>query len=339
MTAVAHLAAPASIARHPRSHVKIVAAPEHSTPLKPYTVTSSSADDDHNSGVADAQRTVELYDLDDAQLIDAVREGTTAAYGELYQRHINAAYNLARQLTRCSAEADDLVSEAFSKVLDTLRARRGPDSAFRAYLLTALRHTAYDKTRKNRKLELAEDVTTVVNPDLVSVPFNDTVAADVEQHLAAKAFARLPERWQTVLWLTEIEGRSPREVAPSLGITPNSVSALAYRAREGLRQAYLQAHLAEAVSNRCQPTVELLGAWTRNGLSEEETKQVEEHLAACSSCYTLSAELAEINGEFRIGAAAKRSRRRNTKNRRPRGGQLPLTIEIGYSSISGKLAS
>lgn len=32
------------------------------------------------------------------------------------------------------------VSEAFAKVLDTLRAGRSPSSAFRAYLLTALRN-------------------------------------------------------------------------------------------------------------------------------------------------------------------------------------------------------
>ena len=87
----------------------------------------------------------------DAELIDSVRGGTIDAYGQLYERHVSAAYNLARQLARSQAEADDLVSEAFAKVLDTLRGGRGPDSAFRAYLLTALRHTAYDKTRRTRR--------------------------------------------------------------------------------------------------------------------------------------------------------------------------------------------
>ena len=96
----------------------------------------------------------------DAELIDAVRKGTVSAYGSLYERHVASAYNLARQLSRSPAEADDLVSEAFAKVLDTLRGGRGPDSAFRAYLLTALRHTAYDKTRRDRKIELSDDVET-----------------------------------------------------------------------------------------------------------------------------------------------------------------------------------
>ncbi|MFD0199578.1 MULTISPECIES: sigma-70 family RNA polymerase sigma factor [Saccharothrix] len=240
----------------------------------------------------------EVQGPSDAELIDSVRAGNIDAYGQLYERHVTAAYNLARQLARSSAESDDLVSDAFAKVLDTLRAGRGPDSAFRAYLLTALRHTAYDKTRRDRKLELADDVAEVA-PEATSVPFSDTAVAGLERSMAAKAFARLPERWQTVLWHTEIEGQSPAEVAPLLGLTANGVSALAYRAREGLKQAYLQVHLAETQAERCRATVDRLGAWTRGGLSKRETTQVEAHLDECTSCRALAAELADVNGALR----------------------------------------
>ncbi|HEX2130588.1 MAG TPA: sigma-70 family RNA polymerase sigma factor [Actinophytocola sp.] len=234
----------------------------------------------------------------DAELIDEVRRGTVSAYGSLYERHVASAYNLARQLSRSPAEADDLVSEAFAKVLDTLRAGRGPDSAFRAYLLTALRHTAYDKTRKDRRIELSDDVETAGGAALAE-PFSDTAVAGLERSLAAQAFARLPERWQAVLWHTEVEGQSPAEVAPILGLTPNGVSALAYRAREGLRQAYLQVHLAETTESRCRATAERLGAWTRAGLAKREKAQVETHLDECERCRALAAELADVNGAMR----------------------------------------
>ncbi|SDD20727.1 sigma-70 family RNA polymerase sigma factor [Actinokineospora iranica] len=238
----------------------------------------------------------------DAELIESVRAGATTAYGSLYERHVSAAHNLARQLTRSQAEADDLVSEAFAKVLDTLRQGRGPDSAFRAYLLTALRHTAYDKTRRDRKVELSDDVSQVsgVNPDAVSVPFSDPAVAGLERSLAARAFAKLPERWQAVLWHTEIEGQSPAQVAPLLGLSPNGVSALAYRAREGLRQAYLQVHLVETTADRCRSTAERLGAWVRGGLSKRETAQVEVHLDECDRCRALAAELSDVNGGLRL---------------------------------------
>ena len=67
------------------------------------------------------------------------------------------------------------------------------------------------------------------------VPFADPAVAGLERTMIADAFASLPERGETVLWHTEIEGARPAEVASLLGLTANGVAVLAYRAREGLR--------------------------------------------------------------------------------------------------------
>ena len=227
----------------------------------------------------------------DVELIEAVRAGDIEAYGLLYRRHAAAAAALARQLTRSRAEADDLVAEAFAKVLDVLRAGGGPDAAFRAYLLTTLRNTLYDRSRRDRKLEWSEDMTRH-DP---GVPWEDTAVAALETSLAARAFHRLPERWQTVLWHTEVEQESPAELAPLLGLTPNGVAALAYRAREGLRQAYLQEHLADGVGRDHEATVNRLGAWARGGLSARQRARVEAHLATCPDCRALARELEDVN--------------------------------------------
>ena len=48
--------------------------------------------------------------------------------------------------------------------------------------------------------------------------------AGFERSVVARAFASLPERWQAVLWHCEIEGRTPAEVAPLLGLTAMSVA-------------------------------------------------------------------------------------------------------------------
>lgn len=247
--------------------------------------------------------TADVQGPSDAELISAVRGGSSDAYGQLYSRHVHAAYNLARQLSRSPADADDLVSDAFAKVMTTLSGGGGPDSSFRAYLLTALRHTAYDRTRKERKVELAGDTNDLTDggtPDSLTTPFTDTAVAGLERSLAAKAFARLPERWQAVLWHTEIEGESPSKVAPIMGMSANAVSALAYRARERLREEYLQVHLAEVTAARCRATTERLGGWTRGTLSKRETAQVESHLDECTNCRALAAELAEVNSALRV---------------------------------------
>jgi hypothetical protein len=129
-------------------------------------------------------------------------------------------------------------------------------------------------------------------------PFNDTVLAGFEGGAAARAYASLPERWQLVLWHLEVEGQKPAEVAPLLGMTPNSVSALAYRAREGLRQAYLQMHSADISDADCQWVHDRLGAYVRKGLSRRDAAKVEEHLRTCRKCTALFIELSEVNSSM-----------------------------------------
>ncbi|MCD2189102.1 sigma-70 family RNA polymerase sigma factor [Actinomycetospora soli] len=244
----------------------------------------------------------------DAELLGVIRgrpadDESTVAFGTLYDRHRDAARALARQLARSPADADDLVSAAFARLLEILRAGGGPTEAFRAYLLTSLRHLAYDRTRAERRLDLTEDMGEVigVDPERTVVPFADPAVAGLERSLAARAFATLPERWQAVLWHLEVEGDSPADIAPLFGLTPNAVSALGYRAREGLRQAYLQEHLAGGgpgappKDRRHRETEEKLGAWTRGGLSKRDAVKVEEHLRECADCRALAAELREVN--------------------------------------------
>lgn len=228
----------------------------------------------------------------DAELIAEVRSGDSDAYGLLYRRHVQAARVLARKLTGSPTEADDLVAEAFANVLATMRRGRGPDTTFRAYLFTALRNTCYDRARRDRRVQLSDDMTRH-DP---GVPWEDTAVAELESRLAAQAFAKLPARWQAVLWHTEVDRESPAEVAPRLGLTPNAVAALAYRAREGLRQAYLQEHLAEGLDDEHRATVGCLGAWARGGLSARQRARVDAHLTSCRQCRALREELEDVNG-------------------------------------------
>ncbi|NLF05918.1 MAG: sigma-70 family RNA polymerase sigma factor, partial [Actinomycetales bacterium] len=71
----------------------------------------------------------------------------------------------------------------------------------------------------------------------------DPVVAAFESQLVQRAFTSLPERWQAVLWYSEVEAMKPAAIAPLLGVSPNGVSALLVRAREGLRDAYVAAHV------------------------------------------------------------------------------------------------
>ena len=234
-----------------------------------------------------------VVDVSDAQLIAQVRAGDTQAYGQLFDRHRQAAQRLAASLVR-SPDADDLVAEAFTRLLVLLQDGKGPDEAFRAYLLTAIRRLHVDRIRSTTRTRPTDDDTTFDR----GIDFVDPATTSFENQAAASAFASLPERWQLVLWHLEVEGQKPADVAPLLGMTANGVSALAYRAREGLRQAYLQGHLAENVDADCRAITPLLGGYVRRGLSARDTAKVEAHLDTCRRCAGIYLELAEVNANL-----------------------------------------
>src|SRR5579859_3445068 len=233
--------------------------------------------------------------LSDADLITASRASDPDAFATLYQRHMVAARTLARQLVRGRSEADDLVAEAFTRILAHLKRGGGPDTAFRAYLLTTVRRAAYDRLRAEGKLVVSDQMESF-DP---GVPFTDPAVADLERSMIARAFFSLPGRWQAVLWHTEVESARPAEVAALLGLTANGVAALAYRAREGLRQAYLQMHLSGAIRTECRPVVSKLGAYVRDGLSRQQSATIAAHLAHCDDCQAVYAELADVNKALR----------------------------------------
>jgi len=229
----------------------------------------------------------------DAELISAVRSGDAEAYGVLFAHHRDAANRLARQLVH-GPDADDLVAESFIKVLSVLQAGKGPDESFRAYLLTSIRRLHIDRIRVTKRVKTTGDEAELDR----AVEFVDPATMTFEKSAAAAAFASLPERWQLVLWHLDVEGQKPAEIAPLLGTSPNNVSALAYRAREGLRQAYLQGHLAPPLHEGCRKTTGLLGSYVRKGLSSRDTHAVESHLDECSRCTGLYLELAEVNSNL-----------------------------------------
>ncbi|MDQ7907377.1 sigma-70 family RNA polymerase sigma factor [Phytohabitans sp. ZYX-F-186] len=231
----------------------------------------------------------------DAELIAAVRGGDPEPFALLYRRHVESARRMTRTLARDPADVEDLVAEAFAKLLATLESGGGPDSAFRPYLLTTIRRLFYDRIRKARR-EAVTDDPEAHDP---GVPFVDTAVQGMEYAFVARAFARLPEHWQAVLWHTVVEGENPADVAPRMGLTPNGVAAMAYRARERLRQHYLQEHIAADPGEECRWAIERLGAHVRKGLSRRDGRRVEDHLDECRRCHLLFVELAEDSARMR----------------------------------------
>ncbi|QHC71052.1 sigma-70 family RNA polymerase sigma factor [Rathayibacter sp. VKM Ac-2801] len=224
----------------------------------------------------------------DEELVALVREGRTDAVSELWRRHSSAGRTVARAWAS-SSDPDDLVSEAFLRVLRAIERGGGPEGAFRPYFFAAVRNVAGSWARRGRHerpFDEADRALPSAGPD----PEAHALAA-LERDLGARAFRALPPRWQEVLWYTEVEGLSPAAAAPLMGLRPNAVAALGVRAREGLRSAWIREHVADAsATGECGWVLERAGTHARGRLPARDRLRIDRHLDGCLSCREALAE-------------------------------------------------
>ncbi|GAA0435507.1 sigma-70 family RNA polymerase sigma factor [Streptomyces luteireticuli] len=247
----------------------------------------------------------------DAELVARLRDGEDPgadSYALLYRRHADAVRGYARSCCRDVHTAEDLTNEVFASTLQAVRRGSGPDTAVRAYLLTTVRRVAAAWAKTARREQLVEDFA-VFAVSAAGPAGEDGDTPDGEAHamrqaeasLAVQAFRSLPERWQMVLWHTTVEEEAPSQVAPLLGLSANATAVLAHRAREGLRQAYLQAHVSASLTSTgsCAQYADRLGAYARGGLRMRAERGLRKHLAECARCRTAALELADVNARLR----------------------------------------
>jgi RNA polymerase sigma factor (sigma-70 family) len=235
----------------------------------------------------------DLHQLDDRELMAEVRQGNVDSFAHLYQRHVTAAATYARRLVRQNADEHDVVADAFLRVFGILSRGLGPKDSFRPYLLRAVRNAAYDRTRAERRLALTDELSMLEGAQ----PFHDTAVEKFDRDLVLQAFRNLPVRWQKVLWLTLIEELPVDDAATRLGINANSLTSLAYRAREGLRQSYLEASLAAGGNQACRRAAAALSRFVRGtvAVTDRRMVMVEEHLGSCTDCRARIREVYETD--------------------------------------------
>ncbi|MGP4014174.1 sigma-70 family RNA polymerase sigma factor, partial [Streptomyces sp. 4N124] len=244
----------------------------------------------------------------DADLIERMRSGDDTAYEELYRRHADAVRRYARTCCRDAHTADDLTAEFFARMLQAVRGGSGPEHAVRAYLLTSVRRVAANWTKSAKREQLVDDfavfatqaarASEVSDDDTLDLGADVRAMHEAEQSMAMQAFRSLPERWQAVLWHTEVEDESPSEVATLFGLDANGTRVLASRAREGLKQAYLQAHVSAtlATDEECARYADRLGAYARGGLRTRAERGLRKHLEECAKCRVAAGQIKEVAG-------------------------------------------
>lgn len=248
----------------------------------------------------------DLTDLTDAQLAVLLREPASPAgptvrdvMGEVFARHHPAVLAYARTCCRDAATAHDLAAEAFARTYRSVVSGAGPQHAWRAYLLTCVRRTAVDWAREGARTQLSDDFESWADTLPAGHDAEGAVLAAEEVSLVLRAYRSLPERWQAVLWHSVVEHEAADATARRLGITAGGVGSLVARAREGLREAYLRAHLDQTASEECRHFGALIATSVRRP-DKRVARDLDRHLRSCADCARASRDLRDLNG--RLGA-------------------------------------
>ncbi len=148
--------------------------------------------------------------------------------------HLDAAYNLARWLTRDEHAAEDVVQEAYLRAARFFASFRGGDG--RTWLLAVVRRASYDWLARQRAWAAAsfdEDAhgraDESMNPEHLALR-----AAD--RQLLREAVEELPPEFREVVVLRELEGLSYQQVAAVTGAPIGTVMSRLSRARRQLQR-------------------------------------------------------------------------------------------------------
>jgi RNA polymerase sigma-70 factor (ECF subfamily) len=164
-------------------------------------------------------------------------------------QHLDAAYNLARWLTRNDHDAEDAVQEAYLRAFKYFDGFAGGNG--RAWILAIVRHASYDLLNRNRRTDAApfDEAVDAIDPDMDRAAASDPEALLLrasDGRLLNELVAGLPTGFREVIVLRELEDMSYREISDVVGIPVGTVMSRIARGRALLRKAWIKHQAGEA---------------------------------------------------------------------------------------------
>ncbi len=177
------------------------------------------------------------------------QQGNGTAFEQAILPHLDAAYNLARWLTRNSEDAEDVVQEAYLRAFRFFDGFHGGNA--RTWLFKIVRNTCYTWLHKNRAEQNAAPFDEQVHTGTAETQDPETLLIRKTDGQSLKqALEELPATFREVFVLLELEGLSYRQIAEVQGIPVGTVMSRLARARHRLRES-LTAHISARREPEC----------------------------------------------------------------------------------------
>lgn len=160
---------------------------------------------------------------------------TSPSYEDALLPHLDAAYNLARWLTRDDRDAEDVVQEAYLRALKHFDAFKGGDA--RPWLLAIVRNTYYTWIHRNRGPEIAASFDDETEAQISNVPDPETLLLqETDRQILRRALRKLQAEFREVLVLREFEELSYKQIAEVIQVPVGTVMSRLARARKRLAE-------------------------------------------------------------------------------------------------------
>lgn len=180
---------------------------------------------------------------DDLALVEASKNGDTAAFEELIKRYDRKLLRIALNVTRNHEDAEEAVQDTFLKAYRNLDRFEGK-AKFATWLTRIAINESLTKLRKQHgeketSLELDVRLDGEVLPlDVADWAPNPEARYGISQlrDILTKSLQELRPALRVVFVLRDVEGFSTSETAETLGLTQVSVKARLFRARLELRE-------------------------------------------------------------------------------------------------------
>jgi len=160
-------------------------------------------------------------------------ESRLRLFEEIVLPHLNAAYNLARWLTRNEHDAQDVVQEAYLRAFRFFDGYKGGDG--KAWLLEVVRNTCFTWLRREKR-----NLTTVVFDEAAHTPpahlpdQEEALVDAANRTVLQNCIERLPDEFREVLIMRDLEEMSYRQIAEVAGLPAGTVMSRLSRARKRL---------------------------------------------------------------------------------------------------------
>ena len=161
------------------------------------------------------------------EIIQQVRQGNTAAFGELVDQYKDAAFTLCLRICDNRDDASDICQDAFIKAFRALKSFRG-DSGFSTWLYRIVYNTAISQIRSRRIKTLPIEN---LKETGVSDEEEENEGIQINRKLIREIVAELPEVDRTIITLYYLMNHSVSEIFEVTGITESNIKVRLHRAR------------------------------------------------------------------------------------------------------------